>query len=558
MDRPGAQGTTGTPVTEAPASEHVDVQALTEGTATCDTSRIIIVGAGMAALYAALELAPRPVLMISPETLGDGASSAWAQGGVAAAMDQADSPAAHASDTVRAGAGTVDAAVAAMVTQVARDHILDLTDLGTPFDRTPDGGFVMSREAAHSMARVVRVKGDQAGKQIMETLIAAVRATPSVQVQEGTQAVRLECVGDSVTGVWVSDATGTSAPLLIRAPAILLAGGGSGGLFAHTTNPPRIRGQVIGFAARAGAQIADPEFVQFHPTAFDIGEDPAPLATEALRGDGATLINAEGDRFMLAAHPDAELAPRDIVARAIFAETQAGRRPMLDTRAALGAEVLSRFPTVAETCARAGIDPVTEPIPVAVAAHYHMGGIDTDLQGRASLERLWVCGEASSTGLHGANRLASNGLLEALVYARTAAQDIAATMGPAPEDSDQAPPELHLTFAPATTPAAPASAIAELRETMTAHVGVRRDEAGLKTALATIETLLAHYGDDESFANMCATATLIAAAALARRESRGGHFRDDFPAADPDLAHRTRITLTEARAIRAAAAQDLT
>ncbi|ATG36650.1 Aspartate oxidase [Phaeobacter piscinae] len=560
MDTPGAKVTSEDQVRKAPRDKtrpQLDVQARTETTAACDTDRVVIVGAGMAALYAALELAPRPVLMISPETLGEGASSAWAQGGVAAAMDQADSPAAHASDTLCAGAGTVDAEVAAMVTKVAQDHILDLTELGTPFDRTADGGFVMSREAAHSMARVVRVKGDQAGRQIMETLIAAVRATPSIQVHEGTQAVRLDVSDSRVTGVWVSDASGTSVPLLIRAPAILLAGGGSGGLFAHTTNPPRIRGQVIGFAARAGACIADPEFVQFHPTAFDIGEDPAPLATEALRGDGATLINAEGARFMLAAHPDAELAPRDIVARAIFAETQAGRRPMLDTRDALGAEVLTRFPTVAETCARAGIDPVATPIPVAVAAHYHMGGIDTDMQGRASLAHLWVCGEASSTGLHGANRLASNGLLEALVYARTAAQDIAETLGPLPDHWRQSP-TLSLTFAPATTPAAPASAIARLRETMTAHVGVRRDEAGLKTALATIDQLLTEHGDDESFANMCATATLIAAAALARRESRGGHFRDDYPDADPAQAHRTHITLTEARTIRAAAVKDLT
>ncbi|WP_293575207.1 L-aspartate oxidase [Phaeobacter sp.] len=526
---------------------------------THNTHRVVIVGAGMAALYAALELAPRPVLMISPEPLGEGASSAWAQGGIAAAMDQADSPAAHARDTQRAGAGTVAAEVAAMVTRLARDHVHELTDLGTPFDRTPDGGFVMSREAAHSMARVVRVKGDQAGKQIMETLIAAVRATPSVQVLEGTQAVRLEVCEGAATGVWISPATGGCAPQLLRAPAILLAGGGSGGLFAHTTNPPRIRGQVIGLAARAGALIADPEFVQFHPTAFDIGEDPAPLATEALRGDGAILINANGDRFMQSVHPDGELAPRDIVARAIFAETQAGRRPMLDTRAALGAEVISRFPTVAETCARAGIDPVAEPIPIAVAAHYHMGGIDTDVQGRSSLDQLWVCGEAASTGLHGANRLASNGLLEALVYARNAATDIAQQLAQTAADPTAATSDLQLSFdASPLTATAPASAIAKLRETMTAHVGVRRDDAGLKSALATIETLLAQHGDDESFANMCATATLIAAAALQRRESRGGHFRDDCPASDPNQAHRTHITLTQACAIRAEAAQELT
>ncbi|KIC20278.1 L-aspartate oxidase [Leisingera sp. ANG-Vp] len=516
-----------------------------------ETGRIVIAGAGLGALYAALELAPRPVLVISPEPLGEGASSAWAQGGVAAAMAAHDTPEAHADDTLLAGAGTVDPEVAAMVTRVAREHIIDLTELGTPFDRDADGNYVMSREAAHSAARVVRVKGDQAGDQIMQTLIAAVRAAPSVQVLENTQAVRLETDSETVTGIWITRADAPSAPVLIQCPGVLLAGGGSGGLYAHTTNPPRIRGQVIGFAARAGARIADPEFVQFHPTAFDIGEDPAPLATEALRGEGAVLINADGERFMVPAHPDAELAPRDIVARAIFAETQAGRRPMLDTRAALGAEVLTRFPTVAETCTRAGIDPVKEPIPVAVAAHYHMGGVEADLQGRTSLRNLWVCGEASSTGLHGANRLASNGLLEALVYARNAAQDISSLDGPADTG------ELRLKFPDGGQELDP-EAVKSLREAMTAHAGVRRTAQGLKQALAAIARLEAEQASDENFTNMCATATLIAAAALRREESRGGHFRDDFPEADPAQAHRTRITLDEALAIRTKVQEELT
>ncbi len=508
-----------------------------------DTGRVIIVGAGLGALYAALHLAPHPVVMISPEPLGQGASSAWAQGGIAAAMAAADSPAAHAADTVRAGAGTVDAEVAASVTAEARAHILELTAMGTPFDRDATGGYVLSREAAHGLARVVRVRGDQAGREIMAALIAEVARTPSVQVLEGMMAVGLQVQDGRVTGVAVAQADGAGDPTLLRGAAVLLAGGGSGGLYALTTNPPRIRGQVIGMAARAGAMIADAEFVQFHPTAIDMGEDPAPLATEALRGEGAVLINRDGVRFMQAVHPDAELAPRDVVARAIFAETQAGRRPMLDTRAALGAEITERFPAVAAACQRGGIDPVTQPIPVAAAAHYHMGGIAVSKEGRSSLAGLWACGEASATGLHGANRLASNGLLEALVYGRRAALDIARELGAG------AAPSVVLPSVPGGQQP-DADLIAELRQVMTEHVGVVRDAGGLQTALRRIAALEARALGDAQVLNMTATATLIAAAALLREESRGAHCRSDFPVADPAWARPSRLTLAEALALR--------
>lgn len=383
----------------------------------------------------------------------------------------------------------------------------------------------------------------------MQALIGAVRQAPTVQVAEGVMASGPEVVDGDVTGVWVERSGGGSDRVLIRAPAVLLAGGGSGGLFAVTTNPPRIRGQVIGLAARAGAVIADAEFVQFHPTAVASGEDPAPLATEALRGEGAVLINAAGERFMLKLHPDAELAPRDIVARAVYSETRAGNRPALDTRAALGGQVLTRFPAVAEACKRAGIDPVSQPIPVAAAAHYHMGGIEADPDGRTSLGRLWVCGEASSTGLHGANRLASNGLLEALVYARICSLGIAAALG-----APRAAPEVVLDF-PAGGDVPDEAAVARLRAAMTDGVGVVRDEAGLKCALRTIAEIEAGT-TSETMRNMTATATLIAAAALMRRESRGGHYRTDFPNADPAQAHRSRLTLDQALEIRTRAVKE--
>ncbi len=512
---------------------------------TVTTDRIVIVGAGLGALYAALKLAPRPVLMISPEVLGEGASSAWAQGGVAAAMDQADSPENHANDTVKAGAGTVDPKIADLVTRHARDFILDLTELGTPFDRTDDGQYVLSLEAAHSFARVVRVEGDQAGAEIMAALIEQVRQSSTIQVLEGTMAVGLDTEDGKVTGIAIQDAAeDRSAPVMVRGAAYLLAGGGSGGLYALTTNPPRIRGQVIGMAARAGAKIADAEFVQFHPTAIDVGEDPAPLATEALRGEGAILINKDGERFMTSVHPNAELAPRDIVARAIFAQTQAGNRPMLDTREALGAKVKQLFLTATDACMRNGIDPEFEPIPVAAAAHYHMGGIAVDDHGRASLDGLWVCGEAASTGLHGANRLASNGLLEALVFARICAEGIEAQL-PAISDAT----EVEIAFDAGGTPP-DAAGVQELRQTMTNLVGVVREREGLENALRKIAALEKAYGDSPSFLNMTATATMIAACALMREESRGAHFRSDFPEANGEIGERSLITLDQAIALR--------
>jgi L-aspartate oxidase len=507
------------------------------------TERVVIIGAGLGAISAALALAPRPVLMIAPEPPGQGASSAWAQGGVAAAMDAADSPEAHAADTVAAGAGTVDAAIADLVTRAAREHIVELTGLGTPFDRDARGGYVLSREAAHGAARVVRVKGDQAGRQIMDTLIAALARCPSVQVLPGALLTGIEAKNGRATAVVIESAAG-SAPVTIEAPAILLAGGGSGGLWLHTTNPPRIRGQVIGAAARAGAVIADAEFVQFHPTAIATGEDPLPLATEALRGEGAWLVNDAGERFMTALHAQAELAPRDIVARAVFAERQAGRNPALDTRAALGPSVVEKFPAVAEACARAGIDPVAGTIPVAAAAHYHMGGVETDARGRSSLAGLWACGEAASTGLHGANRLASNGLLEALVFARLCAEDIMRET-----DAPDGASDVDIAFAPGGRSPAPES-VAALRRLMTDHVAVLRDASGLRRALAGIAALEA-ADPAPAFRTMTATATLVAAAALARTESRGGHCRTDHPETDPAQARRSRLTLDEALTIRA-------
>ncbi len=526
---------------------------------TLNADGALIVGAGLAGLFCALKLAPRPVTLIAAKPLGAGASSVWAQGGIAAAVGKDDSPHDHALDTEMAGAGLVDMGVAENVTGEAAARIADLANWGAPFDRDPNGGFILSREAAHSKSRVVRVAGDRAGAEIMRALIEKVVATPSIRIVEGITATDLACADGRVIGVYARKLGDRYAePLLVRARATVLAAGGLGGLFAVTTNPPGVRGHAMGMAARAGAVIGDAEFVQFHPTAILTARDPAPLATEALRGEGAILINDLGERFMPEVHKDAELAPRDIVARANFRQIQAGRKVFLDTRQALGDEIVKRFPTVSEYCREAGIDPVNEPIPVTPAAHYHMGGVKVDEDGRSSLAGLWVCGEASCTGLHGANRLASNSLLEATVYAARIANDIS---GLEPVRHPLAP------FEGISWDETEGEAVEErlrnlepvqrLRRIMSDHVGVERDAEGLTTALRGIAELEdMAQGVTRSFLNMTTSATLVAAAALKREESRGGHFRTDFPKTDDAHWHsHTEMVLDEALAIRAGACE---
>jgi L-aspartate oxidase len=328
--------------------------------------------------------------------------------------------------------------------------------------------------------------------------------------------------------------------VLFRARAVIFATGGLGSLYAVTTNPPESRGEGLGMAARAGAVIADPEFVQFHPTAMALGRDPAPLSTEALRGEGAILVDESGLRFMPAVHKDAELAPRDIVARAIHREIAAGHKVFLDCRKAIGADFPKHFPTVYAACKSSGIDPVRQPIPVAPAAHYHMGGIATDARGRTSLDGLWAVGECASTGLHGANRLASNSLLEALVFGAHAAEDIQNAMTPGAGSGTPPAPE---RFAAPLPPHV-------LRDAMTRLVGLERDEDGLIEALRIIAQVERAGGPEPALLNMTAAAKLVAAGALMRRESRGGHYRTDHPDTD-ETARRSFLTLAEAEAVGA-------
>jgi L-aspartate oxidase len=478
----------------------------------------VIIGGGAAGLMTVLQMAAEPVVLLSKAPLGAEASSLWAQGGLAAAMGKDDEPALHLADTLAAGAGLCDEAVAGRMVHAAPAAVEHLARLGVGFDRRADGGWRLGLEAAHGRNRIVHATGDGTGREIMRALIASVRRCPSITLLEGVEARSLLVEDNTIRGVLAVNAPG---PLVINTARVVIATGGIGGLFQDSTNPAGCFGQGLALAARAGATLADLEFIQFHPTAFDGPSRPMPLVTEAVRGDGAILIDDTGQRFM-ADHPGAELAPRDIVARAVWRRRAEGHRVFLDARQHPGAEFSKRYPVISAFCKMAGIDPATDPIPVRPAVHYHMGGIVVDAEGRSSVEGLWACGEVAATGLHGANRLASNSLLEAVVMAGAVAASIAGT---------QAAP-----FAAAKPIALPAAPQADtLRGLVSDTLGVVRDRAGLVRAMDRLQPLAFESG---AASDPALVALMIATAALAREESRGGHWRADFPQTSPVWARR--------------------
>jgi L-aspartate oxidase len=477
---------------------------------------IVIIGSGLAGLTTALSLAPIPVIVLAKSAEP---ASAWAQGGIAAAIGPDDSVDLHAGDTLAAGDSLCDQEAVRRIVAGGPALIDRLTRLGVRFDRYASGAPRLGLEAAHARRRIVHA-GDATGDAIMRAVLAAAHATPSITFLSG-EATRLELRNGAIAGVSLRN--GTTLP----AAAVVLATGGVGGLFAHTTNPRGAWGQGLALAARAGAVLADMEFVQFHPTALDTGRDPMRLVSEAVRGEGAVLIDETGHRFM-AGMGSAELEPRDVVARAVWARLSDGHRVFLDARTCLGPRFAGRFPAIARFCVEAGIDPATAPIPVRPAAHYHMGGVAVDGSGRSTVPGLYACGECASTGLHGANRLASNSLLEAGVCGAEVATAIQSTALPG------------TVPLPARAPL-PAADVAPVREIVSACLGVLRDQAGLDRAIAALLPMARSGGavSDPALVGLC-----IAVAARRRRESRGAHTRTDFPAPGA-VARRSLLTLED-------------
>jgi L-aspartate oxidase len=520
---------------------------------------VVVVGSGIAGLTTALRLRQRVgrVILVTKTVLDEG-STRWAQGGIAAALDPADSPAEHLRDTLVAGAGVCDeAAVTALVTE-GPARVRELVALGAEFDRTPDGEIALTREGGHHRDRIAHAGGDATGKEISRALIAALAAVqhdPGIEVIEHALVVDLlQDKADRVCGVTLhvlgeGQRDGVGA---VRSRAVVLATGGIGQVYAATTNPSVATGDGVAAALRAGAVVRDLEFVQFHPTVLWLGagsRGQQPLISEAVRGEGAFLVDTAGVRFMAAVHELADLAPRDVVARAIVERTRltGTDHVLLDARH-LGREFLERrFPSIVERCRSLGFDPVTQPLPVSPAQHYASGGVATDLRGRSSLPGLYACGEVACSGVHGANRLASNSLLEGLVFANRIADDLTDRL--ASGQLPMADPE------PASGPQAllDPGARLDIQLAMTSGSGALRgarslgrtgDELGRLAGSADQrsggpaggrargETRSQPGGQPGAAAwettNLHQVGTVLTELARLREETRGGHLRSDF------------------------------
>ncbi|MFG2038991.1 L-aspartate oxidase [Dactylosporangium sp. NPDC048998] len=492
---------------------------------------VVVIGSGVAGLTAALHLreAGLHVTVVTKVNIDDG-STRWAQGGIAAVLDPLDTPEAHAQDTLVAGVGLCDPAAVDVLVREGPTRVRELIRWGAEFDRNTDGSLMLTREGGHHANRIIHAGGDATGAEVQRALHAAVHRDPWIRLIE--HALVLDLLTDAggracgvtlhVLGEGAEDGVGA-----VMARAVVLATGGMGQIFAATTNPIVSTGDGVALALRAGARVTDIEFVQFHPTALALGnrDSQQPLVSEALRGEGAYLRDAEGNRFMVGRHELAELAPRDVVAKGIYRVMRAEGTDnvWLDARH-LGREFLeTRFPTIVASCRAAGVDPAADLIPVSPAAHYASGGVRTDLRGRTSIPGLYACGEVACTGVHGANRLASNSLLEGLVFARRIAEDIARDL---PRQADPATPERAAWSAdPSIRP--------HLQAAMSAHASVLRsaeslDQAGQALTKLSLDRTTPNVAAWEA-TNLLTVASALVAAATQRQETRGCHWREDFP-----------------------------
>jgi L-aspartate oxidase len=503
-----------------------------------DRVDFLVVGAGIAGLSAAIRLANvGSVLVVTKEELAE-SNTAYAQGGIAVAMGGDEDVALHLEDTVNAGDGLVNREAAAVLVEEGPLRVQELLEWGTAFDRE-GGELMLTREGAHSRSRILHANGDATGREIAVSLLRHVRAMEQVELMEWTTSVDLLMEEGRVVGASLLDGEGGLRTVWAR--AVLLASGGVGQVYSDTTNPDVATGDGIAMAYRAGAEVSDMEFYQFHPTAFSMPGAPRFLMSEALRGEGAWLVNARGERFMERYHPLLELAPRDVVARAITREGMDGE-VYLDMRH-VKKDLQARFPGISKFLAKYRLELGRDLIPVRPAAHYLMGGVRTDVKGRSSLAGLYAAGEVACTGVHGANRLASNSLLEGLVFGALAAE---AMIAEAPEG------EVGLTVAVPTVEGPPTSEVAtekwikELRELMWKDAGLLRDRVGLERAQRGLDALAVTmprglFRRALEARNLHVVASVIVASALGREESRGAHYRNDFPERDAVALHSVMV-----------------
>ena len=495
----------------------------------CLDTDYLIVGAGIAGLRAAIELGKTGrVLVVTKEALGE-SNTSYAQGGIAVAMSGDEDVALHLEDTVQAGDGLVDREAARVLVEEGPLRVDELLRWGTGFDRE-DGRLMLTREGAHSRNRILHANGDATGAEIGRSLLAHAREQKNITLMDWTTTADLLVNDGEVGGAVLLDAAGQL--IAVRARAVLLASGGAGQVYSDTTNPAVATGDGIAMAWRAGAEISDMEFFQFHPTALSLPGVPRFLLSEALRGEGAYLRNASGERFMERYHPLLELAPRDVVARAITREGMSeDGKPLpayLDMRHVKGIDLHKRFPGISGFLAQHGLDLSRDLIPVRPAAHYLMGGVRTDVDGRTSLPRLYAAGEVACTGVHGANRLASNSLLEGLVFGARAASAMRET---GPVSSRDANVREYATSVPEDLD----EILKDLQQRMWQDAGLLRDAAGLSAMERELDRIRIAPAAERSsleLANLHAVAELIVLSALAREESRGAHYRNDFPKRD--------------------------